>query len=148
VTIISSHTLQPYPLFKCRRLSAHSNLPKQHNTTATSCQWPPFSSHALTRRLDGERMRPLVPWLARHRSTTRANVWLHQLTLLCSSWRHVSTTGFTITEEDRRRIYILGAGNKGVFVAYCLRSMPNPPPVTILVQNTRRIEQFNQVGRK
>jgi hypothetical protein len=93
-------------------------------------------------------MRPLVPWPGRQRSTARANGLLHQLTLPRSSCRHISSTGFTITEEDRRRIYIFGAGNKAIFVAYRLRSIPNPPPVTFLVNTTRRIEQFNQAGRK
>jgi hypothetical protein len=148
VTIIPSHILQPLPLVQHRRLSAppQSSKAAHHHYHQPSVASP--SSHVLTRRLNGERMRPLVPWLGRQRSTARANVLSHQLTLPRSPCRHVSSTGFTITEEDRRRIYIFGAGNKGIFVAHCLRSTLNPPPVTFLVNNARRIEQFNQAGRK
>jgi hypothetical protein len=52
------------------------------------------------------------------------------------------------TDEDRKRVYILGGGNEGVFIGYNLASLPKPPPPTLLVQEPRRIEDFEKLGRK
>lgn len=47
-----------------------------------------------------------------------------------------------ITEDDRRRVYIQSAGNRGVFFACCLAAAPNPPPIALIVHEERRLEQF------
>ncbi|KAE9365847.1 hypothetical protein N431DRAFT_472434 [Stipitochalara longipes BDJ] len=42
----------------------------------------------------------------------------------------------------------MGTGNEGTFLACALRSGPNPPPVTFLIREERRIKHFEQSGRK
>lgn len=41
-----------------------------------------------------------------------------------------------------RRIHILGLGSIGSFVAHSLRSLPNPPPVTLLVHRPGLYQEF------
>ena len=150
MTIIPSHILQPLPLFQRRRLPAP---PQSSKAAHRHCHQPsvasPFitCSYTPTQRGENAPSGPLARSPEVH-STCQCLFTPADSGSPRSCCRHVSSTAFTITEEDRRRIYIFGAGNKGIFAAYCLRSIPNPPPVTFLVNNARRIEQFNQAGRK
>ena len=71
-----------------------------------------------------------------------------------SSWgcargavRYASTTR-KITEDDRRRIYIQGTGNISIFIAFCILSRPNPPPVTLLSYTNHRFVDFIENGAR
>ncbi|KAI5290590.1 hypothetical protein KEM54_001088 [Ascosphaera aggregata] len=47
-----------------------------------------------------------------------------------------------------RRVYILGLGNIGCFVAHSLRSIPNPPRITLLLHNENLYEQWWKEKRR
>ena len=46
-----------------------------------------------------------------------------------------------------RRIYILGLGNIGKFVAHSLAGIPNPPPITLLLRGKKILKEWNNCGR-
>jgi 2-dehydropantoate 2-reductase len=48
---------------------------------------------------------------------------------------------------DERRIYILGAGNVGSFIAHSLAGLRKPPPITLLFQQPTAFSRWNMVGR-
>jgi hypothetical protein len=52
------------------------------------------------------------------------------------------------TDGDWKRVYILGAGNESVFFAHNLASLCKPPPITLLVQEPRRIAEYENLGKK
>jgi hypothetical protein len=79
---------------------------------------------------------------------TRQRVSFSPLPPLCRVLRRRSSSLQDATEDDRNRIYIIGADNEGAFYACSLRSGPNPPPVTLLSQEPRRMEHFEKAGRK
>ena len=47
-----------------------------------------------------------------------------------------------------RRIYILGLGSIGKLIAHSLRSIPNPPPVTLFFHRKSLLSQWEQAGKK
>ncbi|KAF2146267.1 uncharacterized protein K452DRAFT_219546, partial [Aplosporella prunicola CBS 121167] len=47
-----------------------------------------------------------------------------------------------------RRIYILGTGSIGKFVAHSLRSIPNPPPVTLLFHKPSLLKEWHAAGEE
>jgi len=66
---------------------------------------------------------------------------------------HDTTTATTITTTTAspvtpRRIHILGSGNVGNLVAYSLRTLPNPPPVTLLFHKFSKLEDFQNSGSR
>lgn len=69
---------------------------------------------------------------------------------ICIPHRHYASLrqmkDLEITEDDRQRIYILGTGQKQLFYRGMLRLMSNPPPVTMLTTNNKRIESFYEQG--
>lgn len=50
-------------------------------------------------------------------------------------------------DELDRRVYILGTGAVGTFIAHSMRSVVNPPPVTLLLHSRRQTWAFEQQGR-
>ena len=46
----------------------------------------------------------------------------------------------------QRRIYILGAGNLGKFVAHALAGIPNPPPMTLLFRRPGSLTNWQEQG--
>ncbi len=50
------------------------------------------------------------------------------------------------TEEITRRIYILGVGNVGTFVAHSLAGIPNRPPLTLLLRRWERLRDYRAKG--
>ncbi|KAL8710202.1 MAG: hypothetical protein Q9220_005133 [cf. Caloplaca sp. 1 TL-2023] len=46
-----------------------------------------------------------------------------------------------------RRIYILGVGNIGSFVAHSLAGIPNRPPITLLLSSPRRLTAWSEHGQ-
>ncbi|RPB01436.1 2-dehydropantoate 2-reductase, partial [Choiromyces venosus 120613-1] len=46
------------------------------------------------------------------------------------------------------RIHILGSGNIGNLVAHSLRTLPNPPPVTLLFHKFSKLEEFQNNGSR
>lgn len=52
-------------------------------------------------------------------------------------------------EEDvpNKRIYILGVGSIGRFVAHTLRGLPSPPPITLLLHRPSLVESWEEHGR-
>ena len=51
------------------------------------------------------------------------------------------------TELDkRRRIYLLGPGKDGLFVAHALAGIPNPPPITFLMQSYSSNRAWDEHG--
>ena len=59
-----------------------------------------------------------------------------------------SVTGSNSREQQSvgRRIYILGSGNIGKFVAHSLGGIPNRPPMTLLVHSTGRLFDWKMAG--
>ncbi|KAL8896480.1 MAG: hypothetical protein Q9192_003073 [Flavoplaca navasiana] len=51
------------------------------------------------------------------------------------------------TTKVPRRIYILGIGNVGGFVAHSLASLPHPPPITLLLYNQKQLSAWHEQGR-
>ena len=54
------------------------------------------------------------------------------------------------TGNDRitsRRIHIIGIGSIGTFVAHCLRTLPNPPPITLMIHREEYYETFKKQAR-
>lgn len=51
-----------------------------------------------------------------------------------------------ITEENRKRIDIVGTGRKSLFIAAMFKGIPEPSPVTLLCTSNPRIEHFYQQG--
>lgn len=47
-----------------------------------------------------------------------------------------------VTADDRRRIYIEGFGTKARFIAFCLLSSPNPPPITFVFTKRWIFERY------
>lgn len=48
--------------------------------------------------------------------------------------------------NPQSRIHILGIGNIGKVVAHSLRSLPAPPPISLLLQNYTKKREFDSVG--
>ncbi|KAL8862300.1 MAG: hypothetical protein Q9178_001309 [Gyalolechia marmorata] len=46
-----------------------------------------------------------------------------------------------------RRIYILGPGSIGGFVAHSLASLPHPPPITLLLHSKKRLSDWYEQGQ-
>ncbi|CAZ82264.1 unnamed protein product [Tuber melanosporum] len=64
---------------------------------------------------------------------------------------HDTTTATTTTTAPPvipRRIHILGSGNVGSLVAHSLRTLPNPPPVTLLFHKFSKLEDFRNSGSR
>jgi len=59
-----------------------------------------------------------------------------------------TTTTTTAPPAPPRRIHILGSGNVGNLVAHSLRTLPNPPPVTLLFHKFSRLEDFQNSGSR
>lgn len=51
------------------------------------------------------------------------------------------------TVDVPRRIYILGAGGIGGFVAHSLASLPQPPPITLLLSTRQRLSDWYEQGQ-
>ncbi|KAL8675246.1 MAG: hypothetical protein Q9168_000366 [Polycauliona sp. 1 TL-2023] len=51
------------------------------------------------------------------------------------------------TTKVPRRIYILGAGGIGCFVAHSLASLPHPPPITLLLKGQNQMSDWHQLGQ-
>ncbi|ESZ97736.1 hypothetical protein SBOR_1861 [Sclerotinia borealis F-4128] len=49
-----------------------------------------------------------------------------------------------VTDDDRRRIYIMGTDVKARFLAYSLASLPDPPPVTFLALSPEPFHSFEK----
>lgn len=46
-----------------------------------------------------------------------------------------------------RRIYVLGAGNIGGFVAHSLAGLPHPPPITLLLPSQKSLISWDEQGK-
>jgi 2-dehydropantoate 2-reductase len=46
-----------------------------------------------------------------------------------------------------RRVHILGLGSIGTLAAHSLRSLPNPPPITLMIHRPEQYEAFKRGGR-
>ncbi|CZR59978.1 uncharacterized protein PAC_09873 [Phialocephala subalpina] len=54
-----------------------------------------------------------------------------------------------ITDDDRKRFYVLGTQRESLWIAANLRwVLPEPPPVTVLCMSNQRIDAFYQHGGK
>ncbi|KAL8994907.1 MAG: hypothetical protein Q9169_005243 [Polycauliona sp. 2 TL-2023] len=51
------------------------------------------------------------------------------------------------TTKVPRRIYILGAGGIGGFVAHSVASLPHPPPITLLLNSQKQLSDWHQQGQ-
>jgi len=120
--------------------SPHSSLPPRANFSRTN---PANSRCPRSSPINIMRAFSLGAALIRPRPAPPCSFWQHHV--ICK--RSISSLE-DITEDDRTRIYIDGAGNYGLFLAFYLRSMPRPPPVTLLVSKAVRLEQFDRVGWK
>ncbi|KAI9769416.1 MAG: hypothetical protein M1840_004118 [Geoglossum simile] len=64
-----------------------------------------------------------------------------------------SHTGDRVSEQARdestvsTRIHIVGIGSIGKFVAHSLKTIPSPPPVTLILRNPRLVGLWEQRGR-
>ncbi|KAI4186936.1 MAG: hypothetical protein L6R41_003131 [Letrouitia leprolyta] len=67
----------------------------------------------------------------------------------------VSETSSTLIQYSRaqhrtanvpRRIYVLGAGNIGGFVAHSLAGLPHPPPITLLLPSQKSLNSWHEQG--
>ena len=47
-----------------------------------------------------------------------------------------------------RRIHIMGIGNVGSFIAYALRGIPNPPPVSLIFPRWERLKEWTDSPQK
>ena len=43
-----------------------------------------------------------------------------------------------------RRVYVMGVGNVGSFIAHSIRGVPNPPPVTLLFPSRERLNAWHE----
>lgn len=60
---------------------------------------------------------------------------------------HSRSIQFQAPEHPSDRIYILGTGSVGKFVAHTLRGNPKPPPVTLLFHRPTLLDEFNAATR-
>ncbi|KAL8854879.1 MAG: hypothetical protein Q9221_000385 [Calogaya cf. arnoldii] len=51
------------------------------------------------------------------------------------------------TTNVPRRIFILGPGSIGGFVAHSLASLPHPPPITLILHSQQKLSDWNQLGQ-
>ena len=52
-----------------------------------------------------------------------------------------------LNSEDLRRIYILGAGSIGRFVAHAIAGSPDSPPITLLFRTRAMLDRWKKCGR-
>jgi ketopantoate reductase len=62
-----------------------------------------------------------------------------------STRRHASNS---VSDDARKRIYVWGSTNKGRWIVANLRSRPDPPPVTLLVNTLLQLEAYEKNGHK
>lgn len=49
---------------------------------------------------------------------------------------------------EQRRIHILGIGNIGTFVGHALKSIPQPPDVTLMLHRPEQYQVWREIGRR
>ncbi|KAI1154954.1 ketoisovalerate reductase [Nemania diffusa] len=90
------------------------------------------------RRLLEDNIKPqkLYAWTPKH-------LLGHQIEPLSGTCVHATTEFSRGNDEDEhRRIYILGVGNIGRLYAMCLSKIPNGPPITLVVQRRKLLENW------
>ena len=60
-----------------------------------------------------------------------------------STRRHASNS---VSDDARKRVYVWGSTNKGRWIVANLRSRPEPPPVTLLVNTLLQLEAYEKNG--
>jgi len=83
-------------------------------------------------------------WAGPQDSRNTASPSLHDTTAATIT----ATTTTTASPAIPRRIHILGSGNVGNLVAHSLRTLPNPPPVTLLFHKFSKVEDFQNSGSR
>jgi hypothetical protein len=53
-----------------------------------------------------------------------------------------------VSEEDRKTIHIQGTGNKSIYIAFCIASLPQSPRVVLLSYTNHRLIRFHELGGK
>ncbi|KUJ11166.1 uncharacterized protein LY89DRAFT_654901 [Mollisia scopiformis] len=119
----------------------------EHKDTTRDTRFKPRIGHVLY-RIPGIMWSSGLCWRSRHRPCKAIFHQRHSTRELFVTRRYSSSSIDEVTDDDRRRIYIHGSGNKGCFMAFCLATKPNPPPITLLVANRERIKAFEEEGKK
>ncbi|PWW72954.1 2-dehydropantoate 2-reductase [Tuber magnatum] len=72
----------------------------------------------------------------------------HDTTAAAAATTTATATTTAASPVVPRRIHILGSGNVGNLVAHSLRTLPNPPPVTLLFHKFSKLEDFQTSGSR
>ncbi|KAF7860362.1 hypothetical protein EAF04_008489 [Stromatinia cepivora] len=83
-------------------------------------------------------------------SSTCLRSTFHNITIVSRRYGSNSTSRplRPATDDDRRRIYIMGSSPQAKFIAHALASLPNPPPITFLAFKLDQFSDFELQGGK